>query len=57
MKPYDKDIDIFFLQCLMKPCRGWMNCLQPVSGSVWITTMPLKKTVHLWKQWRGKIME
>ena len=31
---------LFFLQCLMKPCRGWMNCLQPVSGSVWITTMP-----------------
>ena len=57
MKPYDKNIDIVFSPMSDETMSWLMNCLQPVSGSVWITTMPLKKTVHLWKQWRGKIME
>ena len=54
MKPYDKDIDIVFSP-MSDETMSWLDELLTTCKR--ITTMPLKKTVHLWKQWRGKIME
>ena len=57
MKPYDKDIDIVFSP-MSDETMSWLDELLTTCKRFGVDYYnALKKTVHLWKQWRGKIME
>ena len=57
MKPYDKNIDIVFSP-MSDETMSWLDELLTTCKRFGVDYYNAsKKTVHLWKQWRGKIME